>query len=153
MRTRFRCKGGLILEETQKNFICGLYSRNSLLPALPAGFAAISESDVQAQVDAVGKEAVSGNVFIWFLCAIGFLKVGQKIDSFLSSLGVNVGHTGGSMLAEAMIAARGIGGIKNFSSHHFGGGETAVPPMSTQTVVKAAAALEQGLPAAVLLEW
>lgn len=74
-------------------------------------FAAISESDVQTQVDAVGKEAVSGNVFIWFLCAIGFLKVGQKIDSFLSSLGVNVGHTGGSMLAEAMIAARGIGGM------------------------------------------
>ena len=73
----------------------------------------------------MGKEAVSGNVFIWFLCAIGFLKVGQKIDSFLSSLGVNVGHTGGSMLAEAMIAARGIGGIKNFSSHHFGGGRNS----------------------------
>ena len=68
----------------------------SCLLCQPA-FAAISESDVQAQVDAVGKEAVSGNVFIWFLCAIGFLKVGQKIDSFLSSLGVNVGHTGGSM--------------------------------------------------------
>ena len=74
----------------------------SCLLCQPA-FAAISESDVQAQVDAVGKEAVSGNVFIWFLCAIGFLKVGQKIDSFLSSLGVNVGHTGGSMLAAAMI--------------------------------------------------
>ena len=96
----------------------------SCLLCQPA-FAAISESDVQAQVDAVGKEAVSGNVFIWFLCAIGFLKVGQKIDSFLSSLGVNVGHTGGSMLAEAMIAARGIGGIKNFSSHHFGCGRNS----------------------------
>ena len=70
-------------------------------------FAAISESDVQTQVDAVGKEAVSGNVFIWFLCAIGFLKVGQKIDSFLSSLGVNVGHTGGSMLAEAITIEEG----------------------------------------------
>ena len=99
----------------------------SCLLCQPA-FAAISESDVQAQVDAVGKEAVSGNVFIWFLCAIGaiaFLKVSQKIDSFLSSLGLNVGHTGGSMLAEAMIAARGIGGIKNFSSHHFGGGRNS----------------------------
>lgn len=124
----------------------------SCLLCQPA-FAAISESDVQAQVDAVGKEAVSGNVFIWFLCAIGFLKVGQKIDSFLSSLGVNVGHTGGSMLAEAMIAARGIGGIKNFPVTTLAAGGTAVPPMSTQTVVKAAAALEQGLPAAVLLEW
>lgn len=87
-------------------------------------FAAVSEEEVQAQVDAIGKEAVSGNVLVWFLCAIGFLKIGQKIDSFLSSLGVNVGHTGGSMLAEAMIAARGIGGFKNFSNHHFGGGRS-----------------------------
>ena len=124
----------------------------SCLLCQPA-FAAISESDVQAQVDAVGKEAVSGNVFIWFLCAIGFLKVGQKIDSFLSSLGVNVGHTGGSMLAEAMIAARGIGGIKNFSSHHFGGGRNSSSTNVNANGSKAAAALEQGLPAAVLLEW
>lgn len=83
---------------------------------------AITESDVQAQVDASSKEAVAGNVLVWFLCAIAFLKVSQKIDSFMSSLGVNVGHTGGNMLAEAMIAARGIGGIRNFSSQYFGGG-------------------------------
>ena len=89
-------------------------------------FAAVTEEEVQTQVDAVGKEAVSGNVLIWFMCAIGFLKVSQKIDSFMASLGVNVGHTGGSLLAEAMIAARGFGGLKNFSSHHFGGGSTHV---------------------------
>ena len=76
-------------------------------------FAAVTEEEVQAQVDAVGKEAVSGNVLIWFMCAIGFLKVSQKIDSFMASLGVNVGHTGGSMLAEAMIAARGFSGFKS----------------------------------------
>lgn len=85
-------------------------------------FAAISESDVQAQVDAAGKEAVSGNVLVWFLCAVAFLKVSQKIDSFMASLGVNVGHTGGSMLAEAMIATRGLGGIRNFSRQHFSNG-------------------------------
>lgn len=88
-------------------------------------FAAVSEEEVQAQVDAVGKEAVSGNVLIWFMCAIGFLKVSQKIDSFMASLGVNVGHTGGSMLAEALIAARGFSGFKSFSSHHFGGGHSS----------------------------
>lgn len=69
---------------------------------------AISESDVESTVSASGKEAVSGNVLVWFLCAIAFLKVSQKIDSFLSSLGLNVGHTGGSMLSEAMIAMRAI---------------------------------------------
>ena len=69
---------------------------------------AISESDVESAVSASGKEAVSGNVLVWFLCAVAFLKVSQKIDSFLSSLGLNVGHTGGSMLSEAMIAMRAI---------------------------------------------
>ena len=83
---------------------------------------AISESDVQAAVDSTSKETVSGNVFIWFLCAIAFLKVSQKIDSFMSSLGINVGHTGGSMIAEAMIAARGISAVKGFSGGGFRGG-------------------------------
>ena len=86
--------------------------------ALPAS--AISEADVQAQVDAVGRETVTGNVLIWFLCAIGFLKAAQKIDSFMASLGVNVGHTGGSMLAEAMIAAKGVGTIAGAMGHSFG---------------------------------
>lgn len=86
---------------------------------------AFSESDAQTQVDAAGREAVSGNVLVWFLCAIAFLKVSQKIDSFMSSLGVNVGHTGGSMIAEAMIAARGVGAVRNFSRQHFGGGHSS----------------------------
>lgn len=73
---------------------------------------------MEAQVSAVGKETVTGNVLIWFLCAVAFLKVSQKIDSFMASLGVNVGHTGGSMLAEAMIATRGITTVAGA----FGGG-------------------------------
>lgn len=83
---------------------------------------AITESEVQAQVNAQGAESVTGNIFIWFLCAIAFLKVSQKIDSFMSSLGINVGHTGGSMLAETMIAARGITTVKNFSGGRSSGG-------------------------------
>lgn len=88
---------------------------------------AISESDVQAQVDSVGKEAVAGNVLIWFLCAIAFLKVSQKIDSFMSSLGINVGHTGGSMVGEALIAAKAISGFKGVSGGGFraGGGRSS----------------------------
>lgn len=88
-------------------------------------FAAVSESDVQAAVDSSSKEAVSGNVFIWFLCAIAFLKVSQKIDSFMSSLGINVGHTGGNMLAEAMIAARGVSSVKGMGAGFRGGGSSS----------------------------
>ena len=36
---------------------------------------ALTEAEVQAQVNAVGKEAVTGNLFVWFLCAVAFLKV------------------------------------------------------------------------------
>lgn len=82
---------------------------------------ALTEAEVQAQVDSVGKEKVSGNILIWFLCAIAFLKVSQKIDSFMSSLGINVGNTGGSLLSEAMIAARSLGNFRGGSGGHSGG--------------------------------
>lgn len=89
---------------------------------IPLPSFALTESDVQQKVESFGREAVTGNIFIWFLCAIAFLKVSQKIDSFMSSLGINVGHTGGSMLAEAMIALRGVGAVKNIAGH---GGNTS----------------------------
>ncbi len=82
-----------------------------LLFCLPA--LAITEAEVENAVAASGKEEVAGNVFIWFLCAVAFLKISQKIDSFMSSLGINVGHTGGSMLSEVIIASRGLSLIKN----------------------------------------
>lgn len=87
---------------------------------------ALTEEEVQAQIDAEGKEAVTGNVFIWFLCAIAFLKVSQKIDSFMSSLGINVGNTGGSMLSELMLTARSISGMK-------GGGGVGKAPSAAGT--------------------
>lgn len=93
-----------------------------LVTSLPLTAFAISDGDVEAQISASSRESVAGNVFIWFLCAIAFLRVSQKIDSFMSSLGINVGHTGGNMLAEAMIAAKSIGaGNKFFSGGAFGG--------------------------------
>jgi len=73
---------------------------------------AVTEQEVQQQVASSSKEAVSGNVFIWFLCAIAFLKISQTIDSFMASLGISVGHTGGSMMAEALMLTRGIGAVK-----------------------------------------
>ena len=76
---------------------------------------AVTEAEVEAEVAAIGKDAVAGNVLIWFLCAVAFLKISQKIDSFMSSLGINVGHTGGSLLTEALIAARGIGAVRGVS--------------------------------------
>ena len=83
---------------------------------------ALSESEVQAAVDERGEDAVNGSIFVWFLCAIAFLKVSQKIDSFMAGLGINVGQTGGSMLSEAAIAIRTIVAAKQFTGRGRGSG-------------------------------
>lgn len=94
---------------------------------------AITENEVQNEVSRIGREGVTGNIFVWFLCAVAFLKVSQKIDSFMSSLGINVGHTGGSMLAEALITAKSIG------STFRGGGKSVSAGKSNGTSVNTAA--------------
>lgn len=81
---------------------------------------AFSESDVESAIAGSSQEEVSGNLLIWFLCAVSFLKISQKIDSFMTSLGINVGRTGGSMLAELMIAGRAIGGAVKATSGAIG---------------------------------
>lgn len=91
---------------------------------------AITEAEIEAQIDAVGRESVTGSVLIWFLCAIGFLKVSQKIDSFIASLGVNVGHTGGSMLAEVMIATKSVASAFGSAGHVIGSGRHSSNPSS-----------------------
>ncbi len=70
---------------------------------------ALDESEVETAVAASSAQEVTGHIFIWFLVAIAFLRISQKIDSFLSSLGLNVGRGGGSMLGELLIAGRAIG--------------------------------------------
>ena len=106
----------------KKHFLRNIFLSVGLFYCHSLPVFAITEAEVQAQVDAMGREAVTGNLFIWFLCAVAFLKVSQKIDSFLSSLGINVGHTGGSMLAEAMMAAKGISTMMSFGGSHGGKG-------------------------------
>lgn len=105
-----------------KTFLAALFAVLALSCVFSSTALAISEADVQAQVEAAGKESVSGNVLVWFLCAIAFLKVSQKIDSFMASLGINVGHTGSSMMAELMVAAKGLGTARNIAGGHFGSG-------------------------------
>ena len=94
-----------------------LVSCMALLYSMPVFASELTEAEVEQAVADQGKEAVTGNVFIWFLCAIAFLKVSQKIDSFMSSLGINVGNTGGNMMAELLIAGRSL-----TSSMHLKGG-------------------------------
>lgn len=115
-----------------------------LFCSMPVFAAELTEADVEAAVASQGKEAVTGNVFVWFLCAIAFLKVSQKIDSFLASLGINVGNTGGNMMAELLIAGRSLTG--SMRSHGGGGYRKASSPGS-------AAAQEASYPAGLPEQW
>ena len=81
-----------------------------LMALLSTSAFAVDESEVESAIATSGQDAVAGNLFIWFLCAVSFLKISQKIDSFMTSLGINVGRTGGSMMAEMLIAGRALGG-------------------------------------------
>ena len=93
-----------------------------LLFSMPVFASELTEADVEQAVAEQGKEAVTGNVFIWFLCAIAFLKVSQKIDSFMASLGINVGNTGGNMMAELLIAGRSLAGAMHLKGGSGSGG-------------------------------
>ena len=97
-------------------------SYSDTITSLPVFAAELTEADVEQAVAEQGKETVTGNVFIWFLCAIAFLKVSQKIDSFMASLGINVGNTGGNMMAELLIAGRGISNSLHARGGSGGGG-------------------------------
>lgn len=80
---------------------------NLTLLYCPAAFA-LTEDEAAAAVDTQGKDAVSGNLFLWLLCAIAFLKVATKLDGILHSLGIGVSRSPGSMLSEALLAFRGF---------------------------------------------
>ena len=88
-----------------------------LFCSFPVFAAELTEAEVEQAVANQGKEAVTGNIFSWFLCAIAFLTVSQKIDSCMASLGITVGNTGGNMMAELLIAGRSLA-----SSMHLRGG-------------------------------
>ena len=124
----------------RKRFFLNCLLILTLVVVMSTSAFAISESDVESAVSASGKEAVSGNVLVWFLCAIAFLKVSQKIDSFLSSLGLNVGHTGGSMLSEAMIAMRAINTATSAVGSALGSRHGSVPASGKSSGGSAAAA-------------
>ena len=91
----------------------------------------MTEDEAAAAVDAQGKDAVSGNLFLWLLCAIAFLKVSTKLDGILHSLGIGVSRSPGSMLSEALLAFRGFEIGKAFMG--LGAAKAAATTAATKT--------------------
>ena len=57
-----------------------------------------------------------GSIFLWFFCALAFLKTAQRFDAYLASIGLNVAQTGSSMGMEMLMAARVLTGFAGGSS-------------------------------------
>ena len=57
-----------------------------------------------------------GSIFLWFFCALAFLKAAQRFDSYLASIGLNVAQTGSSMGMEMLMAARVLTGFAGSAS-------------------------------------
>ena len=91
-----------------KKTLFSLFTAVSLALLYCPAAVALTEDEAAAAVDAQGKDAVSGNLFLWLLCAIAFIKFSTKLDGILYSLGIGVSHSPGSMLSEALLAFRGF---------------------------------------------
>lgn len=67
-----------------------------------------------------------GSVFLWLFCALAFLKVAQRFDSYLASIGLNVAQTGAGLGMELLVASRlvlgGVGGGFRSAGSMFSGG-------------------------------
>lgn len=77
-----------------------------------------------------------GSIFLWFFCALAFLKCAQKFDSYLAAMGLNVAQTGSSMGMELLMAARvvsGIGSGARSAGNVFHGGNATATSTSAGT--------------------
>lgn len=67
-----------------------------------------------------------GSIFLWLFCALAFLKVAQRFDSYLGSIGLNVAQTGTGLGMELLLASRVLmgvgGGFRSAGSMFRGGG-------------------------------
>ena len=62
-----------------------------------------------------------GSIFLWLFCAIAFLKVAQRFDTYLATIGLNAAKTGAGIGMEMLVAARvltgfGGGGLRSAGS-------------------------------------
>ena len=62
-----------------------------------------------------------GSIFLWLFCAIAFLKVAQRFDTYLATIGLNAAQTGAGIGMEMLVAARvltgfGGGGLRSAGS-------------------------------------
>ena len=59
---------------------------------------------------AIAMGSSDGNFLLWTFCALAWLKIGQRVDTYLATLGMSAAQTGSSMAMEMLVASRALGG-------------------------------------------
>ncbi len=116
----FAMGGAKATEQVFKGW-CRMVGSQLLLLVLNVWFLRAFNSSV-GQFVATGGALSSGggDIFLWLFCALAFLKIAQKFDSYLAAMGLNVAQTGGSMGFEMLMAARVLSGISGEGSRSAG---------------------------------
>ena len=109
---------------------CRMVGSQLMLLVLNVWFLRAFNSSVgQFVVNGGALKSGGGNIFLWMFCSLALLKVGQKFESYLSSLGLSVAQTGSTMGMELLMASRLItgagGGSKSAGSVFQGAGSAA----------------------------
>lgn len=117
---------------TQKVFAswCRMVGSQMLLLIMNVWFLRAFNSSVGAfYANGGALSSGGGNIFLWLFCALAFLKIAQKFDSYLAAVGMSVAQTGSSMGFEMIMAARAItgfgGGAMKSAGSIFKGGAAA----------------------------
>lgn len=96
---------------------CRMVSSQLLLLVMNVWFLRAFSSSVGQYIGNGGAVSTGhGSIFLWFFCALAFLKTAQRFDSYLASIGLNVAQTGSSMGMEMLMAARVLTGFAGSAS-------------------------------------
>ena len=78
---------------------------------------------LMTQGSVVGRPAAGAILCIF--CLLAYLKIAQKFDAYLATLGLNTAQTGGNLGMEVLVMTRMIGGMIAHGGFHPGGGNGA----------------------------
>ena len=91
---------------------CRMVGSQLLLLVLNVWFLRAFNSSVGRYIGGgAGLSNGQGSIFLWLFCAIAFLKIAQKFDSYLASIGLNIAQTGSGLGMELLVATRLIAGV------------------------------------------
>ncbi len=90
---------------------CRMFAGQMLLLILNVWSIKMFNSMVATFVATGGTTVAGGNIFLWVIFAVAFLKASQQIDTLLSMVGFNTPKVNSSLMEEALVGGRAMAGL------------------------------------------